>query len=170
MNDIERYENSVRILADNRIGDVLLNKGEDHAKIIFYNLFRIAESTVRIFAVDLSGDVPNSDEYTTQLREFLKRKGRAHILLEQTPDITKSVFGILCEFADQVSIKTTTLRPKIGDGEINFCAADDFAYRIETDKVKCEAHVSFNDKKQTSELKRVFDLMFTDEKSITFNL
>ena len=170
-NDIVRYEASVRLLAEKKIGDILWNEGDEHAKIVFFNLFSIAERTVRIFAENFCSDVPNSEEYITSLRAFLEKNGKVDLLLEREPStMNLPVFDTLREYIKQVNIKTTTLRPRLGDVEINFCAVDDFAYRIETDKEKRKAHVSFNDTRQTSELRRAFDLMIENEKSATLNI
>ena len=108
------------------------------------------------------------------MSSFLQKKGEVDILLEREPDTKKPLFEILKEFEKQkqVNIKITKFRPKYVVGsekkeeyEINFSIVDDFAYRMETDKSKKEAHGSFFDKRRSRELIGHFDSMFNNNDS-----
>ena len=169
--DKDKYNNGIRYLAENRIGDIFLNEGEEHAKIVFSNLFMIAGSKVRIFAEMLNSNVPNCNEYTSAVRLFLEKGGKIDVLLEREPNTETPLFQLLRQFKNQVKIKITDYNPKFGDELINFCTVDDFAYRIETDKEKKKAHGSFYDKKQTFKINEVFNVMYNDDnKSIAFEI
>jgi len=171
MSDFDRYQKGIKYLAENKIGDTFLNEGDEHAKIVFSNLFMIAGNKVRIFAEMLNSDVPNCNEYISAMRSFLDRDGRVDILLEKKPNPEMPLFQLFRQYGNQVNIKITEYRPKFGDDLINFCTVDDFAYRIETDKKKKEAHGSFFDKKQTSEINNVFSEMYNNDcKSIAFEI
>ena len=171
MSDFEEYRKSIKYLAENKIGDIFLNKGDAHAKIVFSSLFMVAGDKVRIFAEKLNSYVPNCDEYVSSMRLFLEKGGEVHILLEGEPNINTPLFEMLRNFNKQVNIKVTGYRPKFGDDLINFCTVDDFAYRMETDKQKKVARGSFYDKKQTAQINKVFDLMYNDDsKSIAFDV
>lgn len=169
MCDLVKYRKGIEYLADNRESEVYLNEGDEHAKIVFSNLFRIAVSKVRIFAESLSSDVTDSDQYIESLCLFLSKGGNLDILLEREPSPGRILFEKLADFQDQVNVKITKYRPKLGHIEVNFCTVDDYAYRMETDKSKKKAYGSFFDRKTTKSFNTDFETMFNDsDKSIDF--
>ena len=169
--ELQKYKESIEYFAKHRIGDIAFNRGRSHAIIMFSQFFQTAKEIVRLFTIDLSGCVFNNPEVLENLIEYFDRGGKIHIVLEKDIAETEPIFDILKEFKKNVTISKTELRPKIGEEtEINFCAVDDSIYRLETDKESMAAHISFNDKKQTKELIRVFDKIEKHEKTLYISL
>ena len=164
--DQEYYE-AVEYLATIQSEDSFGNSDENHALSVFVVLFKKAKNKVRIFAHNLCSNVPNSNEYINELKDFLEnRNGEVEILLEEKPD-DKSlkenpVFEMLRSVkSNKWKIKQTNARAKYGEYEINFSTVGDNMYRIEYEKDKRTARCCFNNRKITEKLNILFDKFFT---------
>jgi len=148
------------------------NSSENHAVAVFKAIFKTAKGNVRIYAENLCGRIPNSDEYINGLKDFIvKRKGKVEILLEEQPGSEnlkeKPIFKMLRSLNEKsYEIKQTNARATLEYGnseqEINFTTGGDTMYRIEYDKFNKKAWCCFNSEKVTNKLNVLFDTFFPD--------
>lgn len=171
--ELEIYAQAVQNLADGEVDHVLMNSGNDHAKIIFKNIFRTAKNYVYIAAGDLLNcEVVNNHEYITALRQFLDRKGSRLRVMVSDYDDSKAkqsdFFKTLSQYPGEKVIVQDMHGAKIyaSGNQVHFCVADDRIYRLETDVRNRKATCNFKDPDYSSILKRVFE-GFCDSENIT---
>lgn len=178
---MDRYAQAVAELATNKKSNLMHNEGNEHALIIFSNIFKTAEKYVKIVAKDLLNyEVANRCDYIDSLKGFLSRKGtRLEILLsnfDRTAARQTPLFSMLAESAaykeNRISIKSLggrTFHTKEGD-EIHFCIADDRMFRLETDVKARKALCNFNDVDQVRELNDKYAVADSAPTTMTVNL
>lgn len=170
---LEEYRNAVEWHAKNRIDNMLHNKGNEHALVIFENMFKYSTDHVRIFAKDLANmEVVNTKRYVESIKEFISRPGvKLDILVtdfnEEVKDIDKDVnlFYMLrsswAYSANRIRIRTTNgMTFRMQGNAIHFCTSDGHAYRLERDIDKRIAQANFGDAKTTEKLDSLFDDAF----------
>ena len=92
---LDEYRKAVEWYARKKEDNMLHNKGNDHALIIFENLFKHSEEHVRIFAKDLANEeVVNRKEYIEAVKTFIdKPKTRLDILITSFNDEVRKIAG-----------------------------------------------------------------------------
>lgn len=173
---MNEYRAAVESYALYKTNYLFHNEGAEHALIIFENIFKNANSCIRIAANNLWNDeVVNTKAYINAIVHFLD-KDKTQLKI------------ILTNFPEQEELRTTeqnnfylTLykhpayregRITIVDGEgksfkfkkenktIHFCTADSLMYRLEDDIEHRKAIGNFGDSQTAKELETVFDQAF----------
>ena len=170
---LDEYRKAVEWYARNKEDNMLHNKGNDHALIIFENLFKHSEEHVRIFAKDLANEeVVNRKEYIEAVRTFIEKpKTKLDILITSFNDEVRNIdrdvnlFYVLRKSKayqeGRIKIKTTKgMIFRIQGQPIHFCTSDGHAYRMERDIEHRVAHCNFGDKNTTKSLEDTFDKAF----------
>ena len=176
MQDLEQYRIAVSNFAAKGTNYLFHNEGNEHALIIFKNLFLNAKNHIRIAANMLYNDeVVNTEEYINAMTSFLnKRNTRLSILITQTPPIDEvkkhrketSFYWMLY---NHPAYKEGRIKIKEGNGnhfsgkdgqQVNFCTCDTRMYRIETDIIKRKAIANFGDKESSADLEQKFDVVY----------
>ena len=173
MNTLEQYKNAVKDYAARGVNYLFHNEGDEHALIIFTNIFCNAKDTIRIAANKLCNkEVVNQKEYINSLRYFLDKKDtKIYILLTSCPS-KEEVNDDNCLYKmlySHPAYKEGRILIKDGEGKsfrdkdgkvVHFCMGDDTMYRIENDIVERKAVANFGDSKTTSVLNTGFDKAF----------
>jgi hypothetical protein len=168
------YKEYIRDLARHSKNVVFLNSSAQHASMVMSTIFDASKGSVKIFAGNLRGDVSSDSEYQSSLSQFLRKKGRLQILLEeyeksQPPNI-KSLLRYF-KISDPACIDIRLLNNyelRLGennDQRIHFCVADRKMYRLETNTELYLAKGNFNDPATADKLSDIFDQVFFSEKS-----
>ena len=172
-NNLNTYREAVEFYAYSRVNEVLSNAGNDHAIIIFSNIFKTAEKKVLLLAKNLNNEVTKSSEYRGALRCFLeKKKTKLDVILTnyQLEDSTSPVFDLFREFGDKVAIKNSNgkgFKMKSSDQDVHFCIGDNRMYRLEYNTTDREARCNFNDPDFSGKLSGLFYGLFLNVDFIT---
>ena len=167
------YRDYISRLAKESKDVVFINSSAQHAAIVLSTIFKNAKDYVKIFAGDLRGDVSCDAEYKLELENFLKRKGRLHIILEKYDDKEPiNIADIIRYYSipdnNLIEIKYLPNDLKLQNqansyfANIHFCVADDKMFRIETDTQNYLAQGNFNDKETSDMLLKRFDDIFNN--------
>lgn len=170
---LDEYRIAVEWHAKKKENNMLHNKGNDHALVIFENLFKYSEEHVRIFAKDLANlEVVNTKDYVDAVKGFIDRPGsKLDILItnfnESVREIDRDVnlFYILQNSKayeeGRIRVKSTNGMTFRAQGKpIHFCTSDGHAYRMERDIELRIAHGNFGDSETTKSLEAAFDKAF----------
>lgn len=176
MEPLKEYRLAVKNFAENGIDYLFHNEGNEHALIIFTNLFANAKEHIRIAANMLYNDeVVNTKEYIAAMRSFLDRyNSRLSILITNRPpveDVRKhdketSFYWMLY---NHPAYKQKRVKIKEGSGnyfrgennqQVNFCTCDTRMFRYETDIKQRKAIANFNNKESTQALENMFDAVY----------
>ena len=169
------YEESVAYAADNKLNNVIYNKGEEHAIIIFHNIFRTAEREIVLYAKNifsLDNKVTTNAKYISSLTNFLEKEGTKLkiVLTDCNADTDTNILREhLMLYRDKIEIKANEQQTvKIDDTLIHFCTADGRMYRMEYDIKDRKARCNFNDQTSCTKFNSIFNILFTnkDAKSI----
>lgn len=181
---LEEYRKAVEYYASNSIDNLIHNRGNEHALIIFQNIFRTSNEHIRIAANNLWNDeVVNTKEYIDSLSAFLsKPNSKLDILLTNEPNIEdvkhrkgNNIYNMLYNHRAYLSGR---VRIKSGEGKtfrydgkpLHFCTADERMYRLETNPDEREAQCNFCDVAHTGKLIDNFDRVYkTKLKEINLN-
>lgn len=179
MDELEEYREAVEYYAAKKINYLLFNKGDEHAKIILENIFKNANSIIRIAARSLSNEVASNDAYINSLTEFLnKPKTELRIFLSDTDfdlntcgnrKLWNAIIQTRAFSEERIVVKKARderfFKIKNDEGKsslVHFTTADGFMYRLETDIVLRTARCNFNDKTYTKLLDDLYDNNFND--------
>jgi len=176
MENLKEYSIAVKNFAANGIPYLFHNKGNEHALIIFENLFINAKSEIRIAANMLYNDeVVNTKTYIDAMRYFLdRRNSRLLIIITNRPpviavkghDKETSFYWMLYNHPayknGRVVIKEGAGYYFRGDGgqQVNFCTCDSKMYRYESDIYQRKAEANFNDEYETIKLENKFNEVY----------
>ena len=173
MSTLEQYRTAVKDYAARGEDYLFHNEGDEHALIIFSNIFRNANEIIRIAANKLCNkEVVNQSEYISSLESFLNKKdSKLNILLTDCPT-AEDVQGENCLYKmlfNHPAYKEGRIIIKTGKGKsfhdregnvIHFCMGDNKMYRIENDIVGRKAVANFGDETTTKVLNKSFDDAF----------
>lgn len=178
---MNEYRKAVEYYASNRIDYLFHNKGNDHAKIIFENIFRNAHDHIRISALNLwNTEVVRTEEYTKALTYYINQpNSRLDILVKEFPEkedlINQAQYNIYrllyCHPAyaeGRITIKTGNgkcFKNPSGD-EVHFCTADGHMYRFEDNITERTAQCNFNDSKTSEIFEALFDNAFNNSATV----
>lgn len=150
--ELSSYRDSVRYLADNKLDFAIPNGGDEHALIVFEEIFNHAIDEINIACGELNADFTSSISYKSSLKKFLYRENvKLNILLtsanfNENALLNSDIGRLLSEFSDKVLIRHT--KDYFYDettNVIHFCVADKRMYRYETDVKARKATVNMND-------------------------
>lgn len=168
------YTEAVEYFANNKVDNVLSNSGNEHAVVIFANMFKTAERNVCLYAKDIfsvENVVSVSPLYMESLRKFLdKGDTKLRIVLKDYDEVTSC--NILRDMLKQYTSKIELRRNKrgevkIGDNSVHLCIADGRMYRVEYDTESRKARCNFNDINAVSKYQTVFNQLF-EASTITY--
>ena len=170
---LEEYREAVEWHARNKENNMLHNKGNEHALIIFENLFKYSEDHVRIFAKDLANmEVVNTKPYVDAVKSFIERpNAKLDILItnfnEDVKDIDRDVHlsyvlrNSKAYEEGRIRVRSTNgMTFRAQDKPVHFCTSDGHAYRMERDIEQRVAHGNFGDTDTTRSLEAAFDKAF----------
>lgn len=177
---MEEYRRTVEAYAAQHENYLFHNEGNEHALIIFENIFKNANKTIRIAANNLcNSEVVDRAEYIDPLIKFLDNGGVLKNLLKDAPNVdndelrkTNSLYRALY---NHEAYKNGNVQFKSGNGkcfhnsdgkEVHFCTADGHMYRLENDIENRKALCNFGDSNKTKELDNVFDRVFDSINSV----
>lgn len=180
--ELDIYEVSVKYLAENKVDNIIYNSGEEHALIIFENIFNNCKYKLRLLSGNLSNGITKNPKYINSLTRFLaQRNGKLEIILDRYEDGSKVVnsdlFKKLETYKDQITIKKSTLSYSLNnenkvDSErkhIHFCIGDDHIFRLETDTEKRKAKCNFNDITYSNILKDLFYRLYNQSELLSWD-
>lgn len=171
-NDMCEYRKAIEFYAEKGLNNLLHNAGPEHALIVFENIFKNANSHIRIAAKDLSNvEVVNTKEYIHAMKLFLdKSDSKLDILLTNFNVDVKYIsnnnfFNFLynsCAYkSNRVIIRDSQGKNfKMKDNIIHFCTADSHMYRVEENIEERKARCNFGDESNTRVLESKFDAAF----------
>lgn len=142
--------------------------------MIFTNIFKTAESEIRIAAAKLCNqEVVNTSEYISSMAEFLSRpETKLKIIVSDfaADDVAKVVeHNFFMSLYESTAFQEGRVEIRTGEGKnfkgsdgrlINFCAADSRMYRFEDDVENRRAICNFNDTDSAKALEKIFDGAF----------
>lgn len=172
---MDDYRKAVEYYASNHLNYLFHNKGPEHAKIIFENIFKVANEHIRIAANNLwNTEVVNTQEYINALRTFLdKPDTKLDIILTNEPDwnivkITENpnIYKLLLQYSSKVRIRNgngKTFKKSDTRQTVHLCTADDSIYRLEDNIKERTAICNFRDSNTVSELNNIFDQIFNSK-------
>lgn len=176
---LARYRAAVNGLAKDESRVFFPNNDHRHAAIVLTALVTHSKDIVRIYDLDLKGDISGENdfyqEFVPAIDRFVRNKGTFKIVVrdgsEQKSEIYKTLRRLCVEFPDRVEVKEASpeYNAKVLDAlkaDLNFAIGDQKAFRIETANSTEElrqAICSFNRPDYTSVLTSIFenDLMNT---------
>ena len=173
MSDLEQYRNAVSDYAARGVNYMFHNEGNEHALVIFENIFSNAKNEIRIAANKLCNkEVAGRDGYISSLSAFLDKSGsELHILLSNRPS-AEEVKAESCLYRMlyyHPAYKEKRIVIKDGNGRsfrdkdnkpIHLCMGDSKMYRIENDVTERKAVANFGDGETTERLNQSFDKVF----------
>lgn len=183
--EMQRYREAVSYLAKNKVNNLLHNAGNEHALIIFENIFKNAVQEICIVAKDLNNEeVVLKPSYLSGLSEFLdKNDVKLKVLVSEFDSDTISseedsffrrVFNSKAYKEGRVEIKNSNgmgfRNSAYGNSVLHFCVADGIMFRLETDIERRKAICNFGDQVFTSELRKAFNMGFDNERSTIIDL
>ncbi|GHT00990.1 hypothetical protein AGMMS49525_00590 [Bacteroidia bacterium] len=174
---MKEYRDAVEFLAEHEVNSVMLNSGNEHATIIFQNIFSNSKNHIKILAGNLHNDVTESPEYIAGLVKFLQlRNSKLDIMLDRFDGTQKSMlFEKLFLYKEKINIKSTNTEfyfSKANEKEestknpVHFCIGDKRMYRLETDTKQRSARCNFNDSEYVSKLDGLFSKAFEKGETI----
>lgn len=180
---LEEYAKVVEQLAYNKENNIINNEGNEHALIIFENIFKHSLKKIRIAAGSLcenDNKLSCNYKYINSLELFLKRDNAVLEILLLNQDINDSQIQNNFFYKKLASFKSSNNKIIVkhtndhffvkGNGsdtpiDVHFCVGDDHMYRFEEDIAKRKAMCNFNDPKISKKLSDVFDSVFNSENS-----
>ena len=185
IDELKSYREAVAHLAKHKVNNLLHNAGNDHALIIFENIFKNAVQEICIVAKDLNNEeVVLKPSYLNGLSEFLdKNDVKLKVLVSEFDSATISseddsffrrVFNSKAYKEGRVEIKNSHgmgfRNSAYGNSFLHFCVADGTMFRLETDIEQRKAICNFGNQEFASELRKVFDIGFLNDKTTIINL
>lgn len=170
---LEQYSKDIENSAKTKESHLYHNEGNQHALIVFTNMFKYSNNEIRIAANQLYNDqLVNTRNYISSVKNFLdKENTKLFIIVSNPPSHGQAkregtLYGMLLEheaYKDgRVIIKDGQgkgFKTQEGD-KINFCVCDNTFYRYEGNIEQRTAIVDFGDSATVSELKKKFDSVF----------
>jgi hypothetical protein len=181
--NLASYRKAVEFFAKSKTDNLMFNSGNEHAAIIFSNIFLNSSSCVKIFAGNLHNEVTEKPEYINSIIGFLQQKdSKLDILLDGFDGLDgrqdSQLFKKLFFFKEKIVVKSTKVKfhvtRKTEDGtkkdHIHFCTGDSQMYRLEIDTTNRTARCNFNDPPFVKILNNLFDTAFSDGQIIDWNM
>jgi ABC-type taurine transport system substrate-binding protein len=175
-NNLKQYGELIENLAFHNESMIYFNSGPEHAAIVFSKIFKYANEEINIVAGNMNGGISSQEVYLKELEDYLKRKGKIKILLEEfNREKNPDFFNLLSkyQFFDSSQIILKKFNGEVVNTEtrrkIHFCIADEKIYRVEEDVDKYVAKGSFNDSSTVDILKNIFEDISSNAEPILLN-
>lgn len=107
------YKEAVEYFANNKVDNVLSNSGNEHAIVIFDNIFKTAERNICLYAQDIFSNqnvVTVSPSYIESLRKFLsKERTNLRIVLKDYDEINSCncLRDVLKQYSSKIELRKT---------------------------------------------------------------
>lgn len=107
------YKEAVEYFANNKVDNVLSNSGNEHAIVIFDNIFKTAERNICLYAQDIFSNqnvVTVSPSYIESLRKFLsKERTNLRIVLRDYDEINSCncLRDVLKQYSSKIELRKT---------------------------------------------------------------
>ncbi len=171
--ELIRYENKVKSLANTKSNELHYNSGADHASIVMESIFDTASEEIKIFAGNFNEEVCQKpgERYIQSLKRYLLKGMKIKVLLNDSATIGQKnlVLSLLKRYSsndfykDNISVKTTNKTVSRDDfGNIHFTVGDNRMFRLEYDTQSFLAEFSFNREEKSKSLSVEFDTIFND--------
>lgn len=170
---MKSYREAVEFYAKNKKSNLLHNEGNEHALIIFENLFKYSTDHIRIAAKDLANtEVVNTSDYIEPILTFLNNPdARLDILLtnfniavkdiEHESNFFWHIYNSQAYKENRITIKDAQGKGfRLDNKPVHFCTSDSHAYRVEDDIDMRKARCDFGDETTTKNLEETFDRAF----------
>lgn len=168
------YEKEVKFLAKSRSDVLYYNSGANHASIVMESIFNTALSEIKIFAGNFNDEVCSNqgDRYVKALKGYLLKGKKLKVLLNDVNTIGSYnlILDVLKQYAssekfkNNISVRTTVVKPKQDSFDIHFTVGDNSMYRLEYDTQKFLAEFSFNRPEKAKSLASRFDEIYETAK------
>lgn len=180
MKDLEAYRRAIANLARKGTDHIFFNSGDDHARIVFENIFLNANDEIYIVANELlNEEVSNSPSYLDALGVFLnKKKSKLHVMVSNyDPEKAgqSKFFDLIRKHKDKVELyqmggKSLYCKETVDGVEkkekVHFCVADGRMVRYEYDVEHRRAQCNFKAIDTAKVLVKVFN-SFTGSDKVT---
>lgn len=164
--DLSFYESFVQQMAREKSDRVFNNHGFGCAQIVLGELFKNADSKVRIYSKSMEEKITSSTPYIDNLITFLEKKDTSlDIIIEDFQPFKDSLIRyVLFEYKDKVAIKHSSKKVvfKRNNKPVHFTTGDEKMFRLEFDIENNKAECSFNSKERTEEMNTLFNEVFKD--------
>jgi phosphatidylserine/phosphatidylglycerophosphate/cardiolipin synthase-like enzyme len=171
--ELIRYENKVKSLANTKSNELHYNSGADHASIVMESIFDTASEEIKIFAGNFNEEVCQKpgERYIQSLKRYLLKGVKIKVLLNDSGSIGQKnlVLSLLKRYSsndfykDNISVKTTNKTVSRDDFKnIHFTVGDNRMYRLEYDTQSFLAEFSFNREEKSKSLSLEFDTIFNN--------
>lgn len=168
---IKSYAELVVGLARDKVSRRFTNSGPEHAQVVFENLFRTSELSVKLFTGDLDSFFAEQ-LVVDAAKGFLARDSAAKVEImfrdQQFADKAATSAFLTALPGGQVEVhvaKPNAFAPMFQGND--FVVSDNRAYRFETDDAQASAVVNFNEPDIAITLSDVFDEAVSKSKSIS---
>lgn len=162
--ELKKYKEAIALLAKENRNMVFPNDGNDHAHIVFEQIFNSAQNTVSIAAGSLCNEFTEHNGYLEAVEQFTNRpNSQLHILINDYDEsrVRQSAFFQRLRGKENVLIRESNARFCSQDiPEIHFCVGDNRMYRLEYDIAGRRAMCNFNDTERAATLIGVFSQVF----------
>jgi sugar-specific transcriptional regulator TrmB len=171
--ELIRYENKVKSLANTKSNELHYNSGADHASIVMESIFDTASEEIKIFAGNFNEEVCQKpgERYIQSLKRYLLKGMKIKVLLNDSATIGQKnlVLSLLKRYSsndfykDNISVKTTNKTVSRDDFDnIHFTVGDNRMFRLEYDTQSFLAEFSFNREEKSKSLSVEFDTIFNN--------
>ena len=180
--NIQKYKQAVKNLADSESDFIFRNSSDIHANIVISNMLRVSNSEFRIYDDNLSGDIADKDaDFYLNLEKFLASGRILKIVVDEVKDKTNRIYMFLKEkksmypkniFLSKSNESFKLNMTKIYEKPINCAIGDSKSFRVEflTEAKTRKALCSFNSPSVSSVLIKTFDKSFALCEEINLNL
>jgi hypothetical protein len=171
----KEYRELVEKLVKNNSETRISNGQSAHAAILIENMFRHANSDIRIYSGDLNNEVYNGKTVIQAAIKFLKKSGTSlKILLQNKRDAQWfNSHELIKAIAEQKAELMGSFDIRIAEGVYatneahHFAVMDDKGFRYEIDHANCKAIASFNEPGSAKKMVEVFDFVFEKQSDNT---
>lgn len=159
--DEKAYQLAIENLAATRNTAKFDNKGSIHASIVFGNMFKTAETDVKIYTGSLSGEVSDLKYYQDNMKSLLQRDIPVSIIFQNEPNWNSCTLSLFKEYPKNNISLWRLNDASNGFFPNHFAIADKRMYRFETSTENFMATCSFNNPLVAEKLDTVFTYMLT---------
>jgi len=175
-NSIKSYITAVEMLAKTQSSFLFDNSSHLHAAIVVTTMLKYSNIDVCIYDDDLSGDIADKYEpFYSELSSFFERGKTLKILIEKNnfkeTRIYETLYNLKSKYPNYLFVRQandsfSSEIKNVYNSPINFAVSDSKAYRIEKIEVpkteKRSAFCCFNEKRVAEQLKRIFEIHFSN--------
>lgn len=174
---LEKYKEYLRHLAETRSSTIFTNGGIEHASILMSILLDNTKSVARIFCEGFKPTLVLTDPYKASLEKYLEDVNKSiYVLIERDDWVNADAFKLLKDAASKRSDKVvfkkireqdqSRMFEQLNDQHCNFAIFDNDKFRFEYNPKEYKAFGSFNDISKSALLINIFDTAFNNAETI----